>query len=416
MSVSEASVKSKKKWFTSKGVTLGVAVIAVLSKLKWLLVVLKLAKFGSLISLAIMLGTYAWIFGWLFAVAIVYLIFVHEMGHLWAAKRKGVKTSKAIFLPFVGAVIGLKETPKSAADEAFLAYGGPLWGLASIVPPMVLYWVTGDAYWSLIVTLGCLLNMFNLIPFTPLDGGRIISVVSPKIWAVGLVILVGYAFISMNPLLFIVVLFGVTSCWRLIRQDHATNKFKTENEVYVQAMHDLSIYDATNPYAVAGSDFAEHLKVTYNNAIDEIEELENKLKKLSRFTIPFFQDKKYLEKLRIKNRILVLDHILDAYPSNYADSPEERSSGLFEGDPEFFAEYEKAQEDHTIIKLQLTSNLFNDWGKINYKYHDAKENYYLSDTVTRFTWLFLYLILVGLFIICLIYGTGQLEESLKLLE
>ena len=72
------------------------------------------------------LGAYAVIYGWQFGVALIYLLFIHEMGHLWAAKRKGIPTSPAIFIPFMGALIGMKEMPKNAKDEAYIAYMGPL--------------------------------------------------------------------------------------------------------------------------------------------------------------------------------------------------------------------------------------------------------------------------------------------------
>ena len=75
-------------------------------------------------SMFLSLGAYAVLYGWKFGVALIYLLFVHEMGHLWAAKRKGIPTSPAIFIPFMGALIGMKEMPKNAKDEAYIAYMG----------------------------------------------------------------------------------------------------------------------------------------------------------------------------------------------------------------------------------------------------------------------------------------------------
>ena len=73
------------------------------------------------------LGAYAVIYGWKFGVALIYLLFVHEMGHLWAAKRKGIPTSPAIFIPFMGALIGMKEMPKMQRMKPIL----PIWDLCS---------------------------------------------------------------------------------------------------------------------------------------------------------------------------------------------------------------------------------------------------------------------------------------------
>ena len=124
----------KQKGKTGGGVIVAIGLL-ILSKLKWVLAVLKFSKFGgTLISMVISLGIYVAVFGWRFAVALIYLMFVHEMGHLVAAKQKGIKTSPAIFVPFLGAAIGMKEKPEDAATEAYLAYGGPLAGLISIFP------------------------------------------------------------------------------------------------------------------------------------------------------------------------------------------------------------------------------------------------------------------------------------------
>ena len=105
--------------------------VILLSKLKWVFAIFKLAKFSTVFSMFLSLGAYAVIYGWQFGVALIYLLFIHEMGHLWAAKRKGIPTSPAIFIPFMGALIGMKEMPKNAKDEAYIAYMGPLFGLLS---------------------------------------------------------------------------------------------------------------------------------------------------------------------------------------------------------------------------------------------------------------------------------------------
>ncbi|HBI04710.1 MAG TPA: site-2 protease family protein, partial [Paenibacillaceae bacterium] len=106
--------------------------LLVFGKLKWVLALFKLGKFATLATMFVSVWVYALFYGWKFAVALVYLLFVHEMGHLMAAKKKGIKTSPAIFIPFLGALIGMKEKPKDAQTEAFVAYGGPLFGFLSI--------------------------------------------------------------------------------------------------------------------------------------------------------------------------------------------------------------------------------------------------------------------------------------------
>ena len=93
--------------------------VFLIAKFKWVIALLKWSKFGgTLISMAASLSAYALFFGWKFALALVYLIFVHEMGHLVAARRKGIATSPAMFIPFVGAMISMKERPRDAATES----------------------------------------------------------------------------------------------------------------------------------------------------------------------------------------------------------------------------------------------------------------------------------------------------------
>lgn len=193
--------------------------IFLLSKLKWVFAILKFAKFSTVFSMLLSLGAYATIYGWKFGVALIYLLFVHEMGHLWAARRKGIPTSPAIFIPFMGALIGMKELPKNAKDEAYLAYMGPLFGLLSFLPAIPLYMITNEPFWALVILLGSMLNFFNLIPVSPLDGGRIISVVSTKIWIVGLVVLLGYSIFFKSIMGGFIFIIGCMELYRIMKRN-----------------------------------------------------------------------------------------------------------------------------------------------------------------------------------------------------
>lgn len=205
-------MKNKKSW----GVFIA-ATLLVLSKFKYVLVILKVLKLQTLISMAIYLWTYALLYGWKFAAAFVYLIFVHEMGHTYAARKLKLPVSPAIFIPFVGAAIAMKEMPKSARDEAYLAYMGPVFGLLAFLPAIPLYFYSEEPFWALVIFLGGLLNLFNLIPITPLDGGRIVSGISTKLWAVGLLILLGYSFYTFSILAFIITIIGTMTWYRIYK-------------------------------------------------------------------------------------------------------------------------------------------------------------------------------------------------------
>jgi len=212
---------------TSLGV-LGTIVVLLLGKLKYVLVLVKVLKLQTLLSMVIYLGTYALFFGWKFAAAIVYLLFVHEMGHAYAAKRINLPVGPAIFIPFMGAVIGLKEMPKNAKDEGFVAYMGPLFGLLSFLPAFPLYGYTHEPFWALLIILGGMINLFNLIPITPLDGGRIAAGISTKLWGAGIVLLLVFSVIHLSFIGFLIVILGAREWYKLYKKQKSLQDLKVE--------------------------------------------------------------------------------------------------------------------------------------------------------------------------------------------
>jgi Zn-dependent protease len=179
-----------------------------------------LAKFGAVIfkgkffiSIFVSAAVYVWIGGWLFGVGLVGLIFVHEMGHVLEAKRQGLPVSAPLFIPFFGAAITLKRMPPNAWREAQIALAGPLVGSLGAAA----LWVVGEAYDSrriqALAFLGFLINLFNLLPIPPLDGGRAVAALHPALWVVGLVALVGLAVWRPNPLLILIVIIAAFELW-----------------------------------------------------------------------------------------------------------------------------------------------------------------------------------------------------------
>ncbi|WP_077590324.1 site-2 protease family protein [Planococcus lenghuensis] len=210
--------------------TLGVIGIFLATKLKFVLAIVKFAKLQTLISMFLSLGFYAAVFGWKFGVALIYVLFIHEMGHLVAARVKGIRTSPAIFVPFMGAVIGIDpKAIKDAETESFIAYGGPLAGLLSIIPAIPLYLYTDEPLFALIIYLGAFLNLFNLLPVSPLDGGRIVASLSTALWGFGIVLLIVLNFVMPGPmLLLITVIGGISWITHLLR---GRKKKQFENEI-----------------------------------------------------------------------------------------------------------------------------------------------------------------------------------------
>src|SRR5258706_3619733 len=114
---------------------------------------------------------YSQAWGWQFALGFVLLIFVHECGHLLAAKRLGLNVGAPVFIPFMGAVIALKEAPRNAWVESQVGIGGPLLGAIGSAICFLLYPLTGNALFAALAYSGFFLNLFNLAPLAPLDGG-----------------------------------------------------------------------------------------------------------------------------------------------------------------------------------------------------------------------------------------------------
>ena len=165
-------------------------------------------------SMLVSIGAYALIWSWRFAVGFVLLLLVHEMGHVLEARRQGLPVSAPMFIPFLGAMITMKKLPENAWKEAQVAIAGPI--LGSLGAAAV--WAAGEAYDSeLLVALaffGFFLNLFNLLPIVPLDGGRIVAALHPALWLVGLAGLLGLVFISPNPILILILLLGGMELFR----------------------------------------------------------------------------------------------------------------------------------------------------------------------------------------------------------
>ncbi|MDG0790399.1 site-2 protease family protein [Cohnella ginsengisoli] len=146
-------------------------------------------KFGKpLISMAITVGAYAILYPWSFAIGFVALIFVHEMGHVWVAKRKGLPVSAPMFIPFLGAGVMMKRNPKDAATEADIALGGPYLGAAAAFVCYAIGVYTDSGVWHMLAYVGFFINLLNLVPMRPLDGGKIASAMNRWIWLAGVVI------------------------------------------------------------------------------------------------------------------------------------------------------------------------------------------------------------------------------------
>jgi Zn-dependent protease len=189
--------------------------------LRWLILLASAAKFGPLLktggTMLLSVVAYSFVFGWWYAVGFVLLILVHELGHYVAARRIGLSVGVPTFIPFVGAWIELKQQPVSVSQEAQIAFAGPFVGT---VGATVVYWLAGQYQSSLLLGIsyaGFFINLFNLVPISPFDGGRIVAILSPKVWLLGAPILLGIFFLIPSPMFLLILILLAPSIWQGLR-------------------------------------------------------------------------------------------------------------------------------------------------------------------------------------------------------
>jgi Zn-dependent protease len=200
----------------------GFLVVKFGAKLKAVLLLLpKLKLLTTSGSMLVSIAAYALIWGWSFAVGFVLLLLVHEMGHVFQLRREGIKASAPMFIPFLGALVAMKELPKDAAAEARVGLAGPVLGTVGCLVPLAIWQITGEELFQALTFIGFFLNLFNLLPVLPLDGGRAMAALSPTMWLVGYAGLVVLTFVFPNPIMLLVLLFGGLETWRRWKARHS---------------------------------------------------------------------------------------------------------------------------------------------------------------------------------------------------
>jgi Zn-dependent protease len=216
-----------------------------LAKFKGLLLLLLKVKFvGTGLSMLISAGAWALVYPVWFAVGLVVLIWVHEMGHVLQLRREGIRASAPMFIPFLGAYIGMKEMPKNALAEARVGLAGPVAGTLGGLATVGLYALTQNPLFLGLAFFNFLLNLVNLIPVLPLDGGRAVGALSPVVWIFGFVLMVALS-ILVPFMLFIVlfaVLLGGSELWRRWKarntpEGQVYHKIETRQRVMVGAVY-----------------------------------------------------------------------------------------------------------------------------------------------------------------------------------
>jgi Zn-dependent protease len=202
-------------WLRRKLGAAGAAIAAVLAKLKLLLVVLpKLKLLITFGSMFVSVAAYSLLFGWDFAIGLVLLIFVHEMGHVIQLRREGIRASAPTFIPFLGAIITSRSLGDNALAEARVGLAGPILGSLGALVALLIYHATGAPIWRALAFFGFYINLFNLIPLSPLDGGRAMAAMAPWMWVIGFAALGAVAIFFHAPIMIAFLLIGGWDSWR----------------------------------------------------------------------------------------------------------------------------------------------------------------------------------------------------------
>jgi Zn-dependent protease len=198
----------------------GIAALAVLifnfaAKLKGVLLLLpKLKLLTTSGSMLVSVAAYSLIWGWKFAAGFVLLLLVHELGHVIQLRREGIPASAPLFIPFLGAVVGAKSLGKNALAEARVGLAGPVLGSLGAAALVPIALSTDDPFWRALAFTGFFLNLFNLLPVVPLDGGRAMAAMAPWMWFLGFGVLVVLAITFPNPIILLICLLGGLETYR----------------------------------------------------------------------------------------------------------------------------------------------------------------------------------------------------------
>jgi Zn-dependent protease len=203
-------------------------------------------KFGKIFTtggtMLISVVVYAWIFGWGYAIGFVALLFVHEMGHYLAARHRGLDVGAPTFIPFVGAWVQLKDMPHNAETEAFVGLGGPLIGT---VGALAVYFLARSYDSTLLLAVsysGFFLNLFNLIPLSPFDGGRITAVLSPRIWFAGVPVLLALFWYRPSPMLILIAIMAAPQLMKAWKYRSDSEEAQTYYAVSGSTKFEYAIY------------------------------------------------------------------------------------------------------------------------------------------------------------------------------
>ncbi len=226
---------------------------------------------------AVSLATYSYMYSWKFAVLIMVSLFVHESGHVWAMKKCGMRIKGIFFIPLMGGAAVTDSSFKTRGEEVFVALMGPVWGLLLALATVIPYFLTKNPLFAAAASWMAMVNLFNLLPINPLDGGRVFKSVAFSINSnAGKLVLIGSILASiflaykthLGLFAFLAVIcFIEASIDQFLRYKYVKKKLsKFKNQVQAPYFYDrvLSpLYNKSNP-----SDFSR-VKSHFGTDFDE---------------------------------------------------------------------------------------------------------------------------------------------------
>jgi Zn-dependent protease len=217
-------------------------------------------------SMLVSVAAYSLIWGWRFAVGFVLLLLVHELGHVIQLRREGIPASAPLFIPFLGAVVGAKSLGDDAAAEARVGLAGPVLGTLGAAAVFAAGEATGSDLLRALAFTGFFLNLFNLVPLTPLDGGRAMAAMSPWMWFVGLFLAVALVLAYPNPIIILIVLIGAFDTfrrWKALKEggEEARSYYRVRPRTRLLV---LAVYLGLIAVCVLGMDLS-HIERTFSD-------------------------------------------------------------------------------------------------------------------------------------------------------
>jgi Zn-dependent protease len=177
---------------------------ALLLKFKFLLL-FGIKLFSISWTFLLSLWIYVVIFGWKLAVVVMLLLLAHELGHYFAFRAYGLPVRLPAFVPLLGAFTA-GAPARDLEQDAYIALAGPLTGLGLAAVCYAVGETQHDRFWYACADLSAFLNLFNMIPMPPFDGGRVIGALWPPLWVVGFALFVAFAIYFHIPILFILII------------------------------------------------------------------------------------------------------------------------------------------------------------------------------------------------------------------